>query len=408
LQIYIILIIAAITFSSFILALVAILNFAEKKLVAKGNVKILINDDEQKSLQVAAGSNLLKALSNHNIFLPSACGGSGTCGVCKCQIFEGGGDVLPTEKNHLTSKEIKNFWRISCQVMVRGNMKIHIPEEIFSIQKYACEVISNRNVATFIKELKLKFLSDRSMDFKAGGYIQIYIPPFELSYTEFDIDKKYRSDWDKNKLWDLKSSTDEEIFRAYSMANYPAEGDIIILNIRIATPPPKMNVATGIASSYLFNLKAGSKVNISGPYGEFFIKETEREMIYIGGGAGMAPMRSHLFHLFKTLKTKRKVSYFYGARSKQEMFYHEEFFDMAKKYPNFSYTVALSEPLPEDNWRGPTGFIHQVVKEKYLINHPDPGEIEYYLCGPPMMVEAVNKMLYYMGVEDEMIAYDVF
>jgi Na+-transporting NADH:ubiquinone oxidoreductase subunit F len=408
LNIFTILFISAVTFSSFILILVAILNFAEKKLISRGKVKLLINDEEKKSLDVAAGGNLLNVLANHNIYLPSACGGGGTCGVCKCQIFEGGGDVLSTEKTHLTRKEIKDFWRISCQVKVRENMKIHIPEEIFSIQKFVCEVISNRNVATFIKELKLKLPQNHSMDFKPGGYIQIYIPSFELSYTEFEIGKEYRSDWDKYKLWDLKSSNDEEIFRAYSMANYPAEGDIIILNVRIATPPPDMNVPTGIASSYIFNLKSGDKVVISGPYGEFFIKDTEREMIYIGGGAGMAPMRSHLFHLFKTLKTRRKVNFFYGARSKREMFYHEEFLEIKKKHSNFSYTVALSEPLAEDNWHGPSGFIHEVVEKKYLINHPDPEEIEYYLCGPPMMVDAVNKMLYEMGVDEEMIAYDVF
>jgi Na+-transporting NADH:ubiquinone oxidoreductase subunit F len=408
LSLFSILIISAITYSSFILVLVAILNYAEKRLVTKGKVKILINDDEEKSPEVAAGGNLLTVLANQNIFLPSACGGGGTCGLCKCQILEGGGDVLPTEKTHLTRREIKDFWRISCQVKVRENMKIHIPEEIFSIQKFECEVISNHNVATFIKELKLKLPLDKHMDFKAGGYIQIYIPPYELSYTEFAIEEEYKPDWDKYKLWDLKSSNDEEIFRAYSMANHPAEEDIVILNVRIATPPPNMNVPTGIASSYIFDLKSGDKVTISGPYGEFFIKDTEREMIYIGGGAGMAPMRSHLFHLFKTLKTKRRVNFFYGARSKREMFYHEEFLEIEKKFPNFSYTVALSEPLPQDDWDGPTGFIHQVVQDNYLAVHPDPEEIEYYLCGPPMMIDAVNKMLYNMGVDDEMIAFDVF
>lgn len=397
---------SAFVFSSFILILVIVLMIAEKKLVAQGKVKILINEDEEKSPDVDAGGNLLSVLSDEKIFLPSACGGGGTCGMCKCQIMEGGGDVLPTEKTLLTRKEINDDWRIACQVKIKEDMKIHIPEEIFSIQKFECEVVSNENVATFIKELKLKLPTP--MDYKAGGYIQIYIPPYRLKYTEFDIEKEYHPDWDKYHIWDLKSSLDEEIFRAYSMASYPAEKDIVMLNVRIATPPPGMNVPTGIASSYIFNLKPGDKVTISGPYGEFFIKDTDREKIYIGGGAGMAPMRSHLFHLFKTLETGVKVSFFYGARSLREMFYDDQFKEIQKKYPNFNYTVALSEPLPEDKWKGATGFIHQVVQKDYLEKHEDPAEIEYYLCGPPMMIDAVNNMLYNMGVEQEMIAYDVF
>jgi len=400
--------ISASVFSSFILFLVIVLMIAEKKLVQQGKVRILINDDESKSPEVDPGGTLLTTLSNQKIFLPSACGGGGTCGMCKCQVLDGGGDVLPTEKSLLTRKEIKENWRVSCQIKVKEDMKIHIPEEIFSIQKFECEVISNSNVATFIKELKLHLPPGRHMDFQAGGYIQIYIPPYDLRYKEFAIEKEYHGDWDKYNLWDLKSTNDEEIFRAYSMANYPAEGDIVMLNVRIATPPPGKNVPAGIASSYIFNLKPGDKVTVSGPYGEFFIKESKREMIYIGGGAGMAPMRSHLFHLFKTSNTNRKVSFFYGARSMREMFYDDEFRVIKEKYPNFSYTVALSEPMPEDNWTGPTGFIHQVVQDTYLSKHEDPGEIEYYLCGPPMMIDAVNKMLYNMGVEPEMIAYDVF
>lgn len=400
--------ISAGVFSSFILLLVVVLMVAEKKLVKQGKVRLLINDDEEKSPEVDPGGNLLNVLANQKIFLPSACGGGGTCGMCKCQILEGGGDVLPTEKSHLTRREMKENWRVACQVKVKEDMKIHIPEEIFSIQKFECEVISNGNVATFIKELKLRLPAGQHMDFQAGGYIQIYIPPYELSYQEFKIEKEYHGDWDKYNLWDLKASNDEEIFRAYSMANYPAEGDIVMLNVRIATPPPGLDVPTGIASSYIFNLKPGDKVMVSGPYGEFFIKDTNREMIYVGGGAGMAPMRSHLFHLFKTLKTGRKVSFFYGARSMREMFYDEEFKEIKAKFPNFNYTVALSEPMPEDNWTGPTGFIHQVVQDTYLCKHEDPGDIEYYLCGPPMMIDAVNKMLYNMGVESEMIAYDVF
>lgn len=395
-------------FSSFILLLVYILMLAEKKLVSQGKVKILINDDEEKSPEVTPGSNLLSVLAENKIFLPSACGGGGTCGMCKCQILDGGGDVLPTEKTLLTRKQIKDNWRISCQVKVRNDLKIHIPDEIFSIKKFECEVVSNNNVATFIKELVLRLPKGEHMDFKAGGYIQIYIPPYELSYKEYEIAEKYRSDWDKYKLWDLKATNDEEIFRAYSMANHPAEGDIVMLNVRIATPPPGTSYPPGISSSYIFNLKPGDRVTVSGPYGEFFIKDTEREMIYIGGGAGMAPMRSHLFHLFKTAETGRKVSFFYGARSMREMFYHDQFLGIKEKFPNFNYTVALSEPLPEDNWTGPTGFIHQVVRDNYLMQHTDPGEIEYYLCGPPMMIDAVNKMLYNMGVDSEMIAYDVF
>lgn len=407
-NIFAVLALSAGVFSSFILLLVYVLILAEKKLVAQGKIKILINDDESKSLEVDAGGNLLTALSNNKIFLPSACGGGGTCGLCKCRILDGGGDVLPTEKSLLTRKQMKENWRIACQVKVKQDLNIHVPDEIFSIQKFECEVISNENVATFIKELKLHLPPGRHMDFQAGGYIQIYIPPYDLKFTEFEIEQIYRSDWDTYKLWDLKSSNDDEIFRAYSMANHPAEGDIVMLNVRIATPPPGKDVPPGIASSYIFNLKPGDKVTVSGPYGEFFIKDTGREMIYIGGGAGMAPMRSHLFHLFKTLKTGRKVSFFYGARSSREMFYDDQFKEIAENFPNFNYTVALSEPLPDDNWKGPVGFIHQVTQDEYLCKHEDPGEIEYYLCGPPMMIDAVNKMLYNMGVDNEMIAFDVF
>ena len=406
--IYSLITLSAVVFSSFILILVGALMIAEKKLVPQGKIKLMINDDEEKSPEVGAGGTLLNELSNQKIFLPSACGGGGTCGLCKCQILEGGGDILPTEKTHLTRKEIAEHWRVACQVKIKQDMKIHIPEEIFSIQKFECEVISNDNVATFIKELKLQLPKGQHMDFKAGGYIQIYIPEYNLKFNEFNVEKQYRGDWDKYQLWDYKALNDEEIFRAYSMANYPDEGDIVMLNVRIATPPPNLDVPPGIASSYIFNLKPGDKVTVSGPYGEFFIKDTPREKIYIGGGAGMAPMRSHLFHLFKTMHTDIKVSFFYGARSLREMFYDEEFKEIKKRFPNFSYTVALSEPMPEDNWTGPTGFIHQVVQDEYLCKHEDPEEIEYYLCGPPMMIDAVNNMLYNMGVDEEMIAYDVF
>ncbi len=395
-------------FTITILILVAALNYAEAKLVNKGNVKILINDDEEKSPEVEAGGNLLFTLADQGIYLPSACGGQGTCGQCKCQVLEGGGDVLPTEESHLTRREIKEHYRLACQIKVKQDMKIHIPEEIFNIQKFECTVRSNKNVATFIKELILELPEGMHLNFKAGGYIQIYIPPYSLSFREFDIEKEYHPDWDKYRLWDLKASNDEEIFRAYSMANHPAEGDIVMLNVRIATPPPGTDFPPGIASSYIFNLKPGDKVTISGPYGEFFIKDTDREMMYIGGGAGMAPMRSHIFHLFKTLKTKRKVTFWYGARSKREMFYDEEFKQIEKEFPNFSYNVALSEPLPEDNWDGPVGFIHQVVYDNYLSKHEAPEDIEYYMCGPPLMIKAVNSMLYDLGVERDMIAFDDF
>lgn len=395
-------------FTATIMILVGVLSYAESKLVNKGKVKILINEDEDKSPEVEAGSNLLTTLSNEGIYLPSACGGQGTCAMCTCQILEGAGDVLPTEESQLSRGQIKDNVRLACQVKVKEDLKIHIPEEIFNIQKFECTVRSNNNVATFIKELILELPEGENLDFKAGGYIQIYIPPYSLSYKEFDVEEEYRPDWDKYNLWDLKASNDEEIFRAYSMANHPAEGNIVMLNVRIATPPPGTDFPPGISSSFIFNLKPGDKVTVSGPYGEFFIKDTDREMMYIGGGAGMAPMRSHLFHLFHTLKTDRKVTFWYGARSKREMFYDEDFKEIAAKFPNFSYNVALSEPLEEDKWDGPVGFIHQVVHDLYLSKHDAPEDIEYYLCGPPMMISAVNNMLYNMGVEKEMIAFDEF
>ncbi len=400
--------ISTLVFTVIILLLVWALNFAESKLVNKGKVKLLINDDEEKSPEVEAGSNLLTTLSNNGIFLPSACGGQGTCGMCTCQITDGGGDVLPTEESQLSRGQIKNNVRLACQVKVKQDMKIHIPEEIFNIHKFNCTVRSNDNVATFIKELVLELPEGQIMDFKAGGYIQIYIPPYNIKYSDFDIEKQYHPDWDKYHLWDLKASNDEEIFRAYSMASHPAEKGIVMLNVRIATPPPGTDFPPGISSSFIFNLKPGDKVTVSGPYGEFFIKDTDREMMYIGGGAGMAPMRSHIFHLFKTLKTGRKVSFWYGARSKREMFYDDQFKAIEKEFPNFTYHVALSDPLEEDNWDGPVGFIHQVVLDNYLKDHEAPEDIEYYLCGPPMMISAVNNMLYNQGVEKENIAFDEF
>ena len=394
-------------FAGIIFLLITVLLLAEAKVARKGDCKITINDGEGP-LVVGAGKNLLMALANQQIFLPSACGGGGTCAMCKCQVLSGGGEILPTETGLLTRREQKAHLRLACQVKVREDLKIHIPEEIFNIKKFNCKVRSNRNVATFIKELVLEL--PEPMDFKAGGYIQIYIPPYHLDYRSFEIEPKFHPDWDKYRLWDLKAENEEEIFRAYSMASHPGEKGIVMLNVRIATPPPKdMSLPAGIASSYIFNLKPGDTVDISGPYGEFFIKETKKEMIYVGGGAGMAPLRSHLFHLFHTLKTRdRKVSYWYGARSVREMFYTEEFQAIEKSFANFSYTVALSEPLPDDKWKGPTGFIHQVLYDQYLKNHEEPEEVEYYLCGPPVMIDAVQNMLDSLGVPPEMVAFDKF
>ena len=400
---------STVVFSGIIVFLITLIVLVESKVAKKGDCKILINN-ETEPLVVAGGSNLLTTLSNNKVFLPSACGGGGTCAMCKCQILEGGGDILPTEKGLLSRREQKEHYRIACQVKIRQDMKIRIPDEVFKIQKFECVVRSNHGVATFIKEQVLELPEGQPLDFQAGGYIQIDIPPYELSYKEFDIEEEYCPDWDKYNLWDLKAQNDELIFRAYSMASHPAEKGIIILNVRIATPPPRdMHLPPGKATSYIYNLKPGDKVTISGPYGEFFIKDTKREMVYVGGGAGMAPMRSHLYHLFHTLKTRdRKVSYWYGARSKREMFYDDNFKDIVKNFPNFTYNVALSEPLPEDNWDGYTGFIHSVLLESYLKNHDEPEEIEYYLCGPPMMIAAVQKMLDSLGVPEEMIAFDSF
>ncbi|MGC9513774.1 MAG: NADH:ubiquinone reductase (Na(+)-transporting) subunit F [Fidelibacterota bacterium] len=403
-----VLLISTLVFVGMIVVLVLILIAAESKLVYKGDVKITINENEEKSITVPAGKTLLNTLSDQKIFLPSACGGGGTCAMCKCQILEGGGEILPTETSHFSYREQKENWRLSCQVKVKNDMSIRIPEEIFNIQKYTCTVASNKNVATFIKELVMDLDENQRLDFRSGGYIQIDIPEYELSFKDFDIDERFREDWEKYNLFDLQVKNPEPVFRAYSMANHPAEGQKVILNVRIATPPRGMDVPPGIASSWIFNLKPGDKVTISGPYGEFYIKDTDREMCFIGGGAGMAPMRSHIFHLFHTEKTKRKATFWYGARSKREMFYDEEFKAIAKEHPNFSYHVALSDPLPEDKWDGPVGFIHQVAFDEYLSKHEDPSEIEYYLCGPPMMLDAVQKMLYNLGVDEENIAFDDF
>jgi len=398
-----------IVFTIVILFLVALIILASKKLLPQGEVTILINNDEENKLKINPGQTLLSALSSQSVFLPSACGGGGTCAMCKCQVLSGGGDILPTELGHISRKEAQDNWRLSCQVKVKQDMDIQVPEEIFNIQKWDCEVVSNNNVATFIKELVLKLPEGEELNFQSGGYIQIDIPQYEILYDQFDIENEYREDWDKFKMWDLKAVNNEEVFRAYSMANHPAEGNIVMLNVRIAHPPPKeWHLPPGVASSYIFNLNKGDKVTISGPYGDFFIKDTSREMVYIGGGAGMAPMRSHIFHLFDTLKTNRKVSYWYGARSIREMFYDDHFKKIESNFDNFSYHVGLSDPLESDEWTGPTGFIHQVLYDSYLSKHDDPTEIEYYLCGPPMMISAVQKMLYDLGVEDKMISYDSF
>ncbi|MBT4554897.1 MAG: NADH:ubiquinone reductase (Na(+)-transporting) subunit F [Candidatus Marinimicrobia bacterium] len=398
-------------FTGVILVLVLILNFAESKLLPQGNVNILINDEPDKAIVTRPGSTLLSVLANETIYLPSACGGGGTCAMCKCQVLEGGGDILPTETGHVSRSEAKDNWRLACQVKVKENMKIHVPDEIFSIRKWECTVKSNENVATFIKELVLDLPEGESLNFQAGGYIQIDIPEYRnLLFKDFDVEDEYHPDWDKYKIWNLVANNDEPLFRAFSMANHPAEGNRIMLNVRIATPPPPLwnDVPPGLATSYIFNLKTGDKVTISGPYGDFFIKETDREMVYIGGGAGMAPMRSHLFHLFQTLKTGRKVSFWYGARSLREMFYDDQFKEIEKQFPNFSYNVALSDAMEDDNWMGATGFIHQVLHDEYLSKHEDPTELEYYLCGPPPMISAVEGMLDNLGVEPEMIAFDSF
>jgi len=398
-------------FTSLVLVLVFILNFAESQLLPQGDITIEINGDKDKNIISRPGSTLLNALSGQSVFLPSACGGGGTCAMCECQVIEGGGEILPTETGHINRSKAKDHWRLACQVKIKQNMKIKVPDEIFSIQKWEATVESNENVATFIKELVLNLPEGENLNFKAGGYIQIDIPEYKgLEFREFEVEKEYHPDWDKYKIWDLVGNNEEPIFRAYSMANHPAEGSRVMLNVRIATPPPPLwdQVPPGLASSYIFNLKAGDKVTISGPYGEFFIKDTEREMVYIGGGAGMAPMRSHLFHLFHTLKTGRKVSFWYGARSVREMFYDEHFKSIEKSFPNFTYEVALSEPMQEDNWTGSIGFIHQVLHDEYLKDHDDPTEVEYYMCGPPPMIDACDNMLDSLGVDREMIAYDSF
>ncbi len=396
-------------FSGVIIGLVSILSLLEKKVIGGGDCKVLINGDDEKSPTVSSGTNLLSALANEKIFIPSACGGGGSCGMCKVKITDGGGDVLPTELPHLTRKERSECVRLSCQLKVKNDMTIEIPDEVFSVKKFECTVVSNNNVATFIKDLTIKLPEGLDMDFRAGGYIQIDIPEFEnLKYSEFEVENEFTDEWDKYNLFKLVCNNDEETFRAYSMANYPEEKGLIKLNVRVATPPPGKDVNPGIGSSYIFNLKPGDKVMISGPYGEFYAKETEREMCFIGGGAGMAPMRSHIFDQLKRIKSNRKMTFWYGARSKREMFYDEEFKELERANSNFSYNVALSDPQPEDNWDSYVGFIHKVLLDEYLNKHEDPTEIEYYICGPPMMLTAMRDMLHDIGVEPDMVAYDDF
>lgn len=423
--------ITIVVFLIVLLMLTALLLFAKQKLTPSGNVKIEINGE--KTIEVAAGSTLLGTLGNEKIFLPSACGGGGTCIQCSCQVIEGGGEMLPTEEPHFSRKERADHWRLGCQVKVKNDMKIQIPEEIFGIKKWDATVVRNYNVASFIKEFVVEIPED--MDYKAGGYIQIEIPECEIKYSDIDIEAhpeehpgepdKFKKEWDNFNLWPLVMKNDEVVERAYSMASYPAEGREIMLNVRIATPPWDrekngwMDVNPGIASSYIFSRKKGDHVTISGPYGEFFIKETDSEMIYVGGGAGMAPMRSHLYHLFRTMQTGRKVTYWYGGRSKRELFYIDHFRQLEKSFPNFKFYLVLSEPLPEDNWvekksmddpegDGFLGFVHQAVIDHQLNHHDSPEDIEFYFCGPPMMNNAVTKMCEDFGVPDENVSFDDF
>jgi len=395
------------------LLLVGLLLYVKKKLTPSGELKITINDE--KVVIAEPGTSLLTALGNNKIFLPSACGGGGSCGLCRCQVLEGGGMILPTETGFFTRWQVHDNWRLGCQVKLREDLKIKIPEEILGIRKWECEVVSNHNVASFIKEFIVKLPEGETLNFKSGSYIQIDVPTIEIDFKDMDVEERFKAEWDKFKLWDLHMSNPEPTYRAYSMANHPAEGNIIMLNIRIATPPfdrTKGNWADinpGICSSFIFSRKPGDNVMISGPFGEFHIQDTKREMLYIGGGAGMAPLRSHLLHLFHTLKTTdRKISYWYGARSKNELFYEEDFRAIEREFPNFSFHIALSEPRPDDNWTGHVGFIHQVILDNYLKGHEAPEDIEYYMCGPGPMADAVKKMLDQLGVPKEMLLFDDF
>lgn len=395
-------------FTIIVLVLVLIILAARSRLVSTGDVIIAINEDPEKSVNTPAGDKLLNTLSSAGVFLPSACGGGGTCAQCKCKVLSGGGEMLPTERAHFTKREEKEGWRLSCQVAVKQDMEIEVEEELFGVKKWECEVLSNENVATFIKELVLKLPEGENVHFRAGGYVQLECPAHTVEYKNFDIQPEYREDWDKFDLWRYESKVTEPTIRAYSMANYPEEEGLLKFNIRVASPPPGTDLPPGKMSSFVFNLKPGDKMTVYGPFGEFFAKETDNEMIFVGGGAGMAPMRSHIFDQLKRLATKRKISFWYGARSLREAFYVEDFDQLAKDNPNFTWHLALSDPMPEDNWKGHTGFIHQILYDNYLAQHPAPEDCEFYMCGPPMMNAAVIKMLEDQGVEKENILLDDF
>jgi Na+-transporting NADH:ubiquinone oxidoreductase subunit F len=398
-----------VSFTGVVLLLVLVIIGARRQLVSSGDVSIEINGDSANALVTASGNKLLQTLAENKIFLSSACGGGGTCSQCKCQVLEGGGSILPTEESHFSLKERNEGWRLSCQVAVKNDLKIKIPEEVFGVKEWECEVVSNENVATFIKELVLKLPEGESVDFKAGGYVQLEAPSYrDLAYKNFEIAEEYHEDWDRFKIWDNVANNDEPIIRAYSMANYPEEKGILKFNIRVASPPPGSTVPPGLMSSWVFSLKPGDKVRVFGPFGEFFAKQTKSEMVFIGGGAGMAPMRAHIFDQLLRIHTDRKITFWYGARSLKEMFYVDEFDNLDAENENFSWHVALSDPLPEDNWEGKTGFIHQVLFDNYLKEHPAPEDCEYYLCGPPMMNKAVVDMLLNLGVEPENILLDDF
>ena len=400
-------ILGVVMFTAIVLSLVAVILFARSRLVSSGDVEIEINGE--KTIKVPAGGKLLQTLSENDLFLPSACGGGGSCAQCKCIVNEGGGSILPTEESHFTPREAKEGWRLSCQTPVKQDMKIEVPEEVFGVKQWECEVVSNPNVATFIKELTLKLPEGENVDFRAGGYVQLECPPHHVKYSDFDIDEEYRGDWERFGFFNVESVVKEDVIRAYSMANYPEERGVVKFNIRAATPPPgKLELPAGQMSSWVFNLKPGDKVKVYGPFGEFFARDTDNEMVFIGGGAGMAPMRSHIFDQLKRIGTDRKITFWYGARSLREAFYVEEFDKLAAENENFTWHLALSDPQPEDNWEGLTGFIHQVLYDQYLKDHEAPEDCEYYMCGPPMMNAAVIKMLEDLGVEPENIMLDDF
>ena len=399
----------ALIFTGIVMILVILILVARSWLMPAGDVILSINRDESKKLKVKPGGKLLGVLGEHHIFIPSACGGGGTCGQCRVKITSGGGDILPTETAHITKRDAREGYRLSCQVNVKQDLDLELPAEIFAISKWECRVRSNESRATFIKELVLELPDGEELDFRAGGYIQIEAPPHVVEYRDIEIAERFRGDWDKLNLWRYRSVVEEPVMRAYSMANYPEEKGIVMLNVRISPPPPSApDAPPGQMSSYIFNLKPGDKVTISGPYGEFFAKETDAEMVFIGGGAGMAPMRSHIFDQLKRLHSQRQISFWYGARSLREAFYVEEFNDLAEKHDNFEWHLVLSDPQPEDNWSGATGFVHQYLYNAYLKDHPAPEDCEYYLCGPPMMNKAATAMLYNLGVEYDNILFDDF